>query len=122
MQVKNVPKDVIKFYASCNVVVIKSLSEIFSLQDIRKELDEFNDFIVGMDLKEDMERYNLIPIANDGMGGYYVFKANEKDEHIYYLDCEFPEKVDNCVKFDSFNNYLEEIYDIQNRLADELGG
>ena len=35
------------------------------------------------------ETAQYIPVANDGMGGYYAFIGNKKDENIYYFDHEF---------------------------------
>lgn len=94
MNLKYVPKNVIKFYASCNGIIIKFLSDIFSLDQIKEEYEHFDEFIKAMELEDDMKKYNLVPIADDGMGGYYVFKSNVKDDHIYYLDSEYPEKLE----------------------------
>ena len=113
IKAKNIPKQVVDFYARCNGFTIMYLLDVFSLERIKKESKEFLEFIEDMQLEDDMKEYNLIPIADDGMDGYYVFKSNVKDDHIYYLDTEHPEKVDNCFKYKDLKDFLQDLYDNQ---------
>ena len=89
------------------------LSDIFSIEELQKEYENFDEFIKAMGLEEDMKKYNFVPIANDGMGGYYVFISNEPSDKIYYLDAEFPEELEECMVYENFKQYLEELYEDQ---------
>ena len=54
----------------------------------------------------DYSEYKYVPIANDGMGGYYAFLSNSKEETIYYLDHEFPDEIQT---YKNFEDFLSEI-------------
>ena len=99
---KFVPNGVLEFYKKYDGCML-SVNDIFSLQEIEEEMaDYFKSFLKGMGIDSE-ERY--VPIANDGMGGYFVFLSDKDEEIIYYLDHEFP---DERTTFDSFEEFLEE--------------
>lgn len=104
LECKNVPEGVIEFYKDYDGCSL-SINEIFSLEDIKNEVSEFfDDFLKGMGI--DFSEYKYIPIADDGMGGYYAFNADNDDETIYYLDHEFPDEIQSYENFEDFLNEL----------------
>ena len=116
---KHVPNEVIKFYGQCNGFGVYALNDVFSLERISQERDAFFEFIDAMGLEEDMVKYNLVPVADDAMGGYYVFKSSVKDKTIYYLDHENPRPLDECMSFENFNKYLEDLKEMVDSFDEE---
>ena len=105
LQCENIPKGVLEFYKKYDGCSL-SINDIFSLEEIKQILlDEFDDFLDAMGIDKEEGRY--VPIADDGMGGYYVFLSSEKDETIYYLDTEFPDEIQDLYK--NFAEFLEDI-------------
>lgn len=103
LKCKFVPHGVIEFYKEYDGCEL-SINNIFSLEEISNEIKEFFcDFLEGMGINTD--KYKYIPIANDGMGGYYAFLANRKEETIYYLDHEFPDERMTYNNFEEFLKY-----------------
>ncbi len=85
----NVPKQVVDFYNE-NDGMDLTINEIFSFKKIVEEYNGlFKDFLSGGEHDLDAQ---YIPIANDGMGGYYAFIGNKEDENIYYFDHEFADE------------------------------
>ena len=100
----NVPNGVLEFYKEYDGCSL-SINDIFSLEGIKNELTEFfEDFLKGMDI--DSSEYKYVPIADDGMGGYYAFLSNNEEETIYYLDHEFPDEIQSYENFEEFLNEL----------------
>lgn len=99
----NVPTGVIEFYEEYDGARL-SINDVFSLEEIKQELEDFDIFLKAMGLNPDTDKY--VPIANDGMGGYYAFLSNSDEETIYYLDHEFP---DNINSYESFEDFLRDI-------------
>ena len=85
----NVPKQVLEFYAKCDGKDLK-INKIFSKKEILEEMDNFKHYL-NTGIKHNKNNF-LIPIANDGMGGYYAFVGNKEDENIYYFDHEFADE------------------------------
>lgn len=106
--VPNGVKEFYKKYDGCRL----SINDIFSLKQIEKSLNEFfPTFLVGMGI--DGNVYKYVPIADDGMGGYYVFLSNKEEEKVYYLDHEFP---DEPVIYDTFEDFLDDILSMDSDL------
>ena len=102
LKCENVPDGVIEFYKEYDGCRL-SINDIFSIQEIKNELSEyFVDFLGGMGIDYSKNKY--VPIANDGMGGYYAFLSNSKEEMIYYLDHEFPDEIQTYENFEDFLN------------------
>lgn len=98
----NVPKQVINFYNEFNGKEL-TINKIFSKEEIKKEINgHFKDFL-NAGIKHN-ENDMLIPIANDGMGGYYAFVGNKKDENIYYFDHDFPSEDPNIYTLEDIIN------------------
>ncbi len=116
---KYVPKEVIKFYGQCNGFGVYALNDIFSLERLYNEAENFLEFIDAMGLTEENEASVLVPVADDGMGGYYAFKSAVKDPTIYYLDHEFPSPLEECQSFKNFNEFLEHIKDLADSLDED---
>ena len=84
----NVPKQVIDFYNKYDGKRL-TINEIFSKEEIKQEINGYFKEFLNSGIKHN-ENDMLIPIADDGMGGYYAFIGNKQDENIYYFDHEFP--------------------------------
>ena len=84
----NVPEQVVDFYNENNGKSLK-INDIFSFETIVKEYNGFFKTFLSGGINHDSSA-QYIPIANDGMGGYYAFVGNKDDENIYYFDHEFP--------------------------------
>lgn len=84
----NVPKQVIDFYNKYDGKRL-IINEIFSKEEIKQEINGYFKEFLNSGIKHN-ENDMLIPIADDGMGGYYAFIGNKQDENIYYFDHEFP--------------------------------
>ena len=61
----------------------------------------------------DSKKDKYIPVADDGMGGYYAFLSNKNDEKIYYLDHEFP---DDIQAYNNFEEFLDEICSLDSNI------
>ena len=85
----NVPKQVLEFYDKHDGIDL-TINEIFSFEKIIEEYNGLFKEFLSSGINHDLDA-QYIPIANDGMGGYYAFIGNKEDENIYYLDSEFPE-------------------------------
>ena len=83
----SVPKQVVDFYNEHNGMDL-TINEIFSFEKIVEEYNGFFKDFLSSGVKHDSSA-QYIPIANDGMGGYYAFIGNRNDENIYYFDHEF---------------------------------
>ncbi len=101
----NVPKQVIDFYNEHNGMRL-TMSEIFSFEEIIEKYNGFFQDFLSSGIKHDSDA-QYIPIANDGMGGYYAFIGNKEDENVYYFDHSFPDDdpieytIDEIIKNDS---------------------
>lgn len=105
----HVPQQVIEFYTECDGKDLK-INKIFSKKEILEEMDNFKQYL-NAGIKHN-ESDLLIPIANDGMGGYYAFVGNKKDENIYYFDHEFAEEEPEIYT-------IEDIIDMDLELTEE---
>lgn len=103
----NIPKQVIDFYNEHDGMNLK-INEIFSFEQIVKEYNKFFPEFLSGGMKYDPSA-QYIPIASDGMGGYYVFIGNKEDENIYYFDHECPTE-------DPEKSSIAEILELDNQL------
>ena len=103
LELTHVPAGVVEFYKEYDGARL-SISDVFSLEEIKEELEDFDIFLNAMGINPETSKY--VPIANDGMGGYYAFLSNSEEETIYYLDHEFPDDINT---YDSFEDFLRDI-------------
>lgn len=80
-----VPKQVIEFYEKYDGIDF-DINELYSLKQIKEETNELKEYSDSYEIDYDNNKY--IPIANDGMGGYYAFLSDREDEKIYWIDTE----------------------------------
>lgn len=102
----------------CNVCALK-INEIFPLEIIKELLKPDSDFMMfveEMQIEGEMNEYGFVPVADDGLGGFFVFASNQKDNAIYYIDHEKKFNIKKCAKFVDFEEFLEE----QDKLMDYL--
>lgn len=103
----NVPNQVVEFYNKHDGMSL-TINEIFSFNEIIEEYNGFFKEFLSAGINHDSSA-QYIPIANDGMGGYYAFIGNKKDDNLYYFDHEFAdEEPQKCT--------IEEIIEDDNEL------
>jgi len=107
------PKQLVEFYSSYKFARF-SADDILSLEEIENELENFADFLDAMGIDNTEDRY--VPFGVDGMGGYYAFISNKKDESIYWLDHENPDELN---KFEDFKSFLEDRYECEVYIMEE---
>ena len=107
------PEQLVEFYSSYEFARF-SADDILSLEEIENELESFADFIDAMGIDNAEDHY--VPFGLDGMGGYYAFISNKKDEAVYWLDHENPDELN---KFENFNSFLQDRYECEVYIMEE---
>lgn len=105
-----IPVGVINYYLENNGEDIAA-GYILSLENIVDETSNFRtQFLPFMDMTDENDKF--IPVADDGMGGYYVFSSKRNEEKIYYLDHEYgPTKIDS---YENFGQWYDQMKKIEN--------
>lgn len=99
-----VPKQVIEFYEKYDGASF-DINEMFSLENIKNEAEEFANCADEYEIDYNVDKY--IPIADDGMGGYYAFLSSTNSEKIYWIDTE---NVGNEWKsYNDLSSFLKEM-------------
>ena len=80
-----VPKQVVEFYSKYDGARF-TINDMYSLKELKDLASDFKYESKAFKIKYEDDMY--IPIADDGMGGYYVFSSNKKDNKIYWIDSE----------------------------------
>lgn len=101
------PVQLVEFYSSYEFARF-SADDILPLEELESEIEYFEEFLedMGIDSKEN----HYVPIGLDGMGGYYVFISNKKDEAIYWIDHDNPDEINS---FENFHAFLEDRYECE---------
>lgn len=100
-----VPKQIIEFYENYDGASFL-ISDIYSLKSLKDLKEQFINDANNFEIEYTKDKF--IPIANDGMGGFYVFSSNKNDEKIYWIDSE--NVGQEWMYYQNLEEFLNEMY------------